>query len=88
MLHNQHVIDCSKCAGPVRNDYGNAATGTDAQNSLRQCFFAFAIEVLTRLVEDDKKGISIEGPRERNTLALSGGKGHATFADEGAITIG
>ena len=50
--------------------------------------FRLRVELRSRLVQDQDRGVLVEGARDRETLFLSAGEPAGVFADAGLVALG
>ena len=65
-------VQRGQCVGPVRNDDDDALLAAQRFDRVGERILAFGVEIGVRLVEYDQKRAAEYGPRQANSLALSG----------------
>jgi len=71
----------------MRDDNKDGAACANAHESPLQSLLSKCIQGCIRLVENDEKGIAVEGASERDALALAGRQRSSTFANLGIISL-
>src|ERR1035437_2375894 len=71
----------------MRDHNDNSIACSNAKNRASQRFIAVSMEIGVRFVENDEKRITIECPRKRNPLRLTGGKRCALFTNRRFVAL-
>src|SRR5215831_18042724 len=83
-LYDEYDVGGLDRLQPVRNHDGRLPDHQPSQ-SFEYLFFGRGIQPSTRLVEDENWSFANHRPRNRDPLALTAGKRHATLADHGIV---
>jgi len=82
---HKKLVASGECCWPVRDQHNDRSARLEIDDRLVQGRLALAVEVRVRLVEEDKKGVAIQGACERDALPLSSRQHHTAFADSRVI---